>query len=64
MKSSQKLIQLLTGLEEEREKLSEPGAPLDRFKGKARKVVRTWCHFGQNEEEELEICLNLLRIYL
>jgi hypothetical protein len=46
-KSCPNLIQLQTGLEGNREKLSELGATSDRFKGKQRKAVRTWYNFRQ-----------------
>jgi hypothetical protein len=41
VKGCQNIVQLLTGLKEKGEKLSEVGATSDRLEGKARKVVRT-----------------------
>ncbi|GAE48425.1 hypothetical protein JCM21738_5544 [Mesobacillus boroniphilus JCM 21738] len=40
LKSSQKKSQLQTGLGKEQEKLSEPSATSDRFRGKEEKAVR------------------------
>ncbi|MCM3571847.1 hypothetical protein M3172_01490 [Mesobacillus subterraneus] len=62
MKSCPNLMQLQTGLEGNSEKLSELDATSDRFGGKRRKVVRTWCNFRQVWRETEESCPNLVQL--
>jgi hypothetical protein len=62
LKSCPNQVQLLTGLEEIRRKLSEPGATSDRFEGNQRKAVRTRCNFGQVWRKSAESCPNQVRL--
>ena len=55
-------MQLQTGLEGNREKLSELGAASDKFGGKQRKAVRTWRDFGQVWRETAKSCPNLVQL--
>jgi hypothetical protein len=49
-------------LDKNRAKLSDPGATSDRFGGKQRKAVRTWCNFRQVWRELEESCPTLVQL--
>jgi hypothetical protein len=57
-KSCPNQVQLQTGLEEIKEKLSELGATSDRFEGNQRKAVRTRSNFRQVWRESVKSCPN------